>query len=237
MCRESCMKGFQLGFFLLGSLLPVYLWAFDISNVAEPPKSSTVFVGDVIQNGLPIQMKQFHSELHPVEVLSYYKHQWSDNRKTRKNVPDVIEKKMAEWTVLSKQEGSYSVVIQVKEGVNGGAEGFISVLKLGAPQKTNSMIKEFPRLGGTTLISSTESRDGGKHATTLMLINDYSVDSNDAFYRSKMESEGWSLVRGMIRKGVATLLFNKQGKQCEMAISSDRKGDAIILVNVVKRGD
>lgn len=219
--------------FCLYSLSPTLLWAFDISNVVDPPRSSTVFVGDVVQNGMPLQMKQFYSDLRPVELLSYYRHSWSDNRRTQNNVPAVIEKKVGDWTVLSKQEGQYSVVVQVKNGENGGAEGLISVLKLMKTPIVNPISKKFPRLGGTKILSDTVSRDGDKQASTLILMNDYSVDSNHAFYRSKMELKGWTLVRGDVREGAVTLLFNKQGQQCEMAINSDGKGDSIIIVNIV----
>ncbi len=195
MFRKYCRKQIKLCIFLKCSLFSTFIFAFDISNVAEPPKSNTVFVGEVLQNGFPVQIKQFYSKLRPVEILSYYKHRWLDNRKTQKNVPNVIERKVAEWTVLSKQKGLYNIVIQVKKDGHAGTEGLISILKIVPSQKTGSMVKIFPRLGGTTLISSTESKDGSKHAMTLILKNSYSVNSNDAFYRAKMEAEEWGLVR------------------------------------------
>lgn len=212
-------------------------WAFDILDMETLPDTKTVFVGNMVQNGTPVQIMQFSSNLSVLEVLSFYKKEWSDNRKVKNNTPKMIEKKVAEWTNLSKLEGAYSVVVQVKVKQYGGSEGFISVLDLRRPAKISKKSKQFPRIGGTKMVSTTESKDGGRSAVTMVLFNTYSVDSNDAFYRAKMTSEGWQLVRGFVKEGVVALLFNKQGQQCEMTISSSDQGDSVIMVNIVENAE
>ena len=224
---------FRLLIVILCCTLSSFAWGFDISRVAEPPEAKTVYVGDVVQNGIPMQMKQFSSSLTTGEVLSYYRINWADNTKVKENVPAFIEKEAGDWSIISKLEGNYSVVVQVKTQQSGGSEGVISVSNLTRPPGISELSKKFPKLGGTQLISSTESRDGGKHATTLILVNEFSVDSNDAFYRSRMTAEGWRLVRGGVRDGTATMLFNKQGQQCEMAVSEGERGDSVIIANIV----
>jgi len=210
------------------------LWALDISEVANPPEAKTVFVGDVIQNGVPMQMKQFSSSLAVEELLAFYKNNWADNTRTKRKMPAFIEKEAGVWKILSKLEEDFNIVVQVKAKQGHGSEGFISVSDLTRPPGISQLSKDFPRLGGTQLVSSTESRDGGKKATTLVLTNEYSVDSNDAFYRSKMTAEGWKLVRGDIRNGAATMLFNKQDQQCELAVSKGDRGDSVIFANIVE---
>ena len=138
-------------------LFPQLLWAFDISKVVEPPEAKTTFVGSVVQNGIPMQMKQFSSNLTPGEVIGYYKHNWTDNRRTNSNVPTTIVKEAAEWMIISKTENRHSVVVQVKSRQGGGAEGFISVSNLTKPPKQGLQAKKFPRLGGNCV-------GGGKHS-------------------------------------------------------------------------
>lgn len=214
--------------------VPVAVWAFDISDVEIPPASRAVYVGDVVQNGVPTQMLKFSSPRSVTEVLAFYKNSWSDPGKVRDNLPPYIEKEAGEWRVLSKLEGSYSVAIQIRQHEEAtGSEGFISVLDIGKSPVIGELAKQFPRQGGTELISSTESKDGKKRATTLIFVNGHTVESNEEFYRAAMAANDWKLVRGGVKRGVAVLLFNRRHEQCEISIGQGDGGESVIFANVV----
>ena len=212
--------------------------AFELSDVADPPDSNVTYVGEVVQNGLPLEMKQFTVE-HPIsEVLSFYKQRWSNTAETHENVPHYIEKRAGQWRVLSKIEGTSSVVVQVKEGVTGGVtEGFISVTDLSRKKEISQLSHAFPRLTDTELISSTESVDNGRLATTLMLVNNYSVDENSDYYRSRMDEQGWNFLRGGVQNNVSMLHFAKDGQQCEIAVSQMDDGKTVVFANFVESNE
>ncbi|MEW8248414.1 MAG: hypothetical protein AB2768_20530, partial [Candidatus Thiodiazotropha endolucinida] len=150
-------------------------FAYDIHDVADPPIASVIYVGEVVQNGMPLQMKQFSTESSLTEVLAFYKQRWSDISKHQNNVPSYLEKHVGEWHVLSKMETDKSVVVQARKTNRGSTEGYISVSDISRTTKPNRWSSEFPRIQGTQLLSNTESIDKGRVAYTLVLFNDYSV--------------------------------------------------------------
>ncbi|MEW8309691.1 MAG: hypothetical protein G8D88_21410 [gamma proteobacterium symbiont of Ctena orbiculata] len=85
--------------------------AYDIHDVADPPVASVIYVGEVVQNGMPLQMKHFSTESSVTEVLTFYKQRWSDISNHRNNVPAYLEKHVGEWHVLSKMETDKSIVV------------------------------------------------------------------------------------------------------------------------------
>jgi len=215
-------------------LAPRLLWAIDVSEVGRPPDTETVYIGNVIQNGVPMQMEQIRSSLAPEELLAFYKQKWADNTTTMRKTPVFLEKEAGPWKILSKLDGKYNIVVQIKDNQGHGSEGYISVSDLTQPPEISRIQKEFPRLGGTKLVSSTQARDEGKIATTLILRNEYSVDSNDAFYRSELTANGWRLIHGELRDGSAVMLFDKRNQQCELAVSREGYGDSVIFANITE---
>jgi hypothetical protein len=209
--------------------------AFDISNVSEPPDAEVIYVGDVIQNGIPLQMKQFSADYPLAELFAFYKQRWSDIGEREENVPAYIEKKAGDWWILSKMEESCSVVVQAKESEPGRVEGFISVSDLSRKKGTGSAVDEFPLLESSQLVSSTEAVDKGRDAATLIIMSESSVEDNSEYYRQEMVTQGWSFQRGDTRNNTTTLYFSRQGQLCEMAISPADEGKTAIFANLVDK--
>ncbi|MES9970353.1 MAG: hypothetical protein ABW092_09990 [Candidatus Thiodiazotropha sp.] len=209
-------------------------FAFDISDVVDPPKSTVLYVGKVVQNGLPIQMKQFDATASPGEVLGFYKQRWSDTRNYKENTPQYIEKKVGEWWVLSKMEGNSSVVVQVQKSNNNQSTGFISVSDVSKPQRISEEAVKFPRMNNSQLLSSTESIDNGKHATTIILINNHPILENNEYYKANMGNSGWIYTNSKLNEDVSTMYFSKNSQHCEIAIAKADDGKTVIFANVVE---
>jgi hypothetical protein len=208
--------------------------AYDIHDVADPPTASVIYVGDVVQNGLPMQMKQFSTDLSVTELLAFYKQRWSDVSKQQDNVPDYLEKQAGEWYVLSKMESSKSVVVQAKRSSQGITEGFISVTDMSRVRQPNQWSSEFPRMHDTQLVSNTESFDKGRLAYTLVLYNEHSVSENRDYYRNSMDSDGWQYTRGGKQSNTAMLYFKKDKWHCDIAVTEADDGKTIIFANLVE---
>ncbi|WP_316364567.1 hypothetical protein [Candidatus Thiodiazotropha sp. CDECU1] len=208
--------------------------AFDISGVEDPPDSTVIYVGDVVQNGLPIQMKQFDTTGSPGEVIGFYKQRWSDTRNYKENIPQYIEKKVGDWWVLSKMEGNHSVVVQVQETTGNHSTGFISVSDISSPQKVSDEAVNFPRMNDSELLSSTESIDNGKYATTIILINNHTIIDNSEYYKTSMSNSGWVYTNSKFNEDVSTMYFSKKSQHCEIAIAQADDGKTVIFANVVE---
>lgn len=207
--------------------------AYDIHDVADPPAALVTYVGDVIQNGLPIQMKQFSTEASVTELLAFYKQRWSDASNQHENVPSYLEKQAGDWYVLSKMEGNNSVVVQARKANQGMTEGYISVTDMSDIREQNHWSSDFPRMHGTKILSNTEALDKGRVAYTLVLYNEHSVRENRDYYRDNMSSSGWQYTRGGERSKTTMLYFKNETLRCEIAISSADDGKTIIFANLV----
>ncbi|MCU7841057.1 MAG: hypothetical protein KZQ94_16965 [Candidatus Thiodiazotropha sp. (ex Troendleina suluensis)] len=209
--------------------------AYTIADVKDPPGARVTYVGDVIQNGLPMQMKQFSADYTMAELLGFYKQRWSDAAHSQENIPAYIEKKVGEWQILSKVDESSSVVVQVKIANDGvSSEGYISVTDLSKKKETNQWLSNFPRPRDSQLISSTESVDKGRSATTLIIVNNFSVDENSEYYRSNMDALGWNYQRGGVKNNISMLHFFKDRQQCEITVTEADDGKTVIFANLIE---
>lgn len=202
-----------------------------LEGLVLPPGMRASWVAENIeQNGVPIQIQKLTSGASVNDVLAFYRAQWSES--TDPEVPGYVENQVSEWKTISQLENNQQTVIQVKARPGGGTEGFASRIDIRSSPGTNRVTRNFPRKSGTQLISSTESKDGAKSATTILMMNTFSVSSNADFYRSKMRARGWKLVHAVNPVGLSTMLFNRSKKSCEIAISKNR-GKTIIMANIL----
>lgn len=207
--------------------------AGDLSELVLPPGASTVWIGENIeQNGVPMQIQALTSSASVDQVLSFYRSQWENSADP--DIPGFVENQVGEWQTISQLENDLQTVIQIKASSSGGVEGFVSQIDIRATPGSNRTTRNFPRKNGSQLISSTESNDSGKTATTILLMNTFSVASNTSFYQSQMPGKGWSLAYARNHSGVSMMLFNRSGRSCEIAISKDRgRGRTIVMANIL----
>ncbi len=203
--------------------------AADWSDPGVPPNSRTVWVADALEhNGVPMRIRQL-STLSDVEtVLDFYRRQWAD---PVAGGPGYLEKRIAGWRVISRMENGRQVVVQVRPAERGGTEGFISQADFSQSMTPVQIDSRFPHKSGTRLISRTVSRDGAGKAVTLLLSNDYSVETNRRFYEDAMARDGWSLVHGADTGDSVSLLFNRSGEHCDIGIARSR-GRTVIVANL-----
>lgn len=203
--------------------------AFDLQELQAPPETRLSWVGqDIVQNGMSMQIVQLQSSRSIPEVLRFYREDWRNYHKpgTRATVTRTV----GEWQMLSTLIEQHNVVVQLKREAS-QTTGFLSATPLDTQPRKNSISKHFPRQGGTQLISSTESNDGGAKATTLILQNNRSLRANQAFYQNSLQRSGWTLSRSNVLGGTAAMLFDRASGSMELAISRD-KGTTTIFANV-----
>jgi hypothetical protein len=211
--------------------------AFSLADVASPPDSNTTYVGNMVHNGLPLEILQFTSSQSVAELLAFYKQRWSDVSKRKDSAPAYIEKHVGGWSILSKIEASKNVVLQVKSASGGTAEGFISVSDFSESKAPEQWVEEFPRMHGSELISNTASEEKGRQAYTLIFVNDHSVSENNEFYRVSMDGYGWRYSRGGVKDNVSMLHFLNDDWYCDIALSEADDGKSVILANLVEMNE
>ena len=226
--NESCSKWLIAAFLLLSS----FEVTAEYGAIPMPESMHSVWVGqDIVQNGIPMQIQSFTYGGSVENLLAYYKNQWENTGQS--DIPGFVEQEVGGWAIISHLENTTNTVVQAKSSDDGGAEGYISQATLGAKSDVKEIIRDFPKMSGSDVISATESSDSNREATTLIFSNHFSVESNTVFYKSKMKALGWSYVHGAEQGKTSILLFNGEGTQTEIAISKNENGMTIIFANVV----
>lgn len=202
-------------------------------RVPMPAGMKAVWVGDNLRhNGHAVQIQSFTYDNSVDSLLSFYRQQWQ-SESGFDAAPGYVENTVGDWHIISQLKDGKNTVVQIRTNPEGMAEGHISVADIHDVQES-SHVNRFPKMSGTELISSTESQDLNKNATTLILQNGFSVDDNLRFYGSRLPNLGWTLQKKMQQEGVGILLFHGKKAQLDMAISKNDSGKTVIIANIVK---
>ncbi len=200
------------------------------TSSALPAGSRAEWVAESLeQNGIPMRIQRFSTSLSVADVITFYREQWSEP--VADGEPGFLENSVAGWKIISRLEDGRQTVVQVRAAGAGGAEGFLSIANVQAGPGTDRITRRFPKRSGTSLISSTVSKDGPGKATTILMFNRFSVTSNVSYYEEAMARDGWTLIHGMKGKENSIMFYNKSGYRCELSITRAR-GRTVIMANI-----
>jgi len=117
-----------------------------------------------------------------------------------------------------------------------GSSGFISSMELDAVVSVPR--HQLPEPAGSSTVSITNSDEAGvlkevyeQNATTAILVNPDSVNSIYRFYQKNMQSSGWVLVAGNSNQSAAALMYQRNGKKCEISLVSLGANQTLITLS------
>ena len=160
-------------------------------EVPPPPGAQIGLLGeDMVFNGIPMDIRQFHSKLTVQEVLEYYGEVWPAG--TEKEPGYVVSDDLKPWTLITRAEDGYLMTVQVT--ANGsGSRGFLARSRMDNALEDNRLGENFPVMHGTTPMNDVRTRDIGKDGRTMAFLNDRTPQANADFYRTWFASRGWTL--------------------------------------------
>ena len=230
---------------LLRLLLAAALAAASLSAVAAdelrldcapfplPDAKLTWVAPGLVFNGLPMQVRQFESKDSPQAILAHYRREWRGTPQR----PGNIEYPLGEWQVIATLKERCFYTVQVKPTDKGSA-GLLGVSRLPDPSQVQEAGKHFPMMSGSHVINDIDHRDAGKRGRTLLFVNEFSPDTNAAFYRRTLGAEGWSVIADHalpVGNQNAHVLTLKRGLN-ETSMTISRNGEnTTVLVNLVDR--
>jgi hypothetical protein len=198
-------------------------------TIEPPPESRVAGVGKNTKlNGLPVQIQHFSSDLSQREVLDFYRARWGSTSQQSGS--------QSNWNVIGTEFGNFSLKVQVRPANPRGSQGFISVTMLSAKDTPTKPDGDFPRLGGSKVLSDVESMGEGKLAKLLILSNRFSVASNVSYYETAMPKQGWT--RNMSYGGpqpggrAYEMSFHRGNRELNIIINKMAQGTAI-TANIV----
>ncbi len=171
------------------------------STITQVTNSTTAF-------GVKMEIRRFESRLSQEKIIEFYSKRWTDTAAITQFDP---------WEMIGRVDREKFVNVQVQNGF-AGSWGYLSISDLPtAIEKDKVQIpegKHFPKMSGSKVLSEQNHNDPIKKGRTLVISNNFSVDSNGNFYRNHYQGQGWQLVadsKGSKLKGAA-MTFSK-GRQ------------------------
>ncbi|MEE8624271.1 MAG: hypothetical protein V3T19_02910, partial [Acidiferrobacterales bacterium] len=156
-------------------------------------------------------------------VLDFYRARWGSASRQSEN--------LSNWNVIGTQFGNFSLKVQVRPANPRGSQGFIAVTMLPSGNAPSKPGDEFPRLGGSKVLTDVESMGEGKLAKLLILSNRFSVASNVSYYETAMSKQGWTRntnYGGPQPGGRAyEMSFQRGDKELNIIINKTSQGTAI----------
>ncbi len=202
----------------------------DLQNIDLPNGAITSWVAtDMNHNGHGMVIKTLTTNQPVEEVMNFYRTAWETQSDSLSNVPSYVENEIGDWHVISRISKSHNLVVQVKSGRDGVAEGFISSMALAAkPLRQSGLIPIPPN---ASQVSHTQTGDLGKTGHTTILISPRSVGAVVGYYKDHLSREGWALVSDGYVEASHVLKFNKRNSAFEIVVSAAQDGTTVILLN------
>jgi len=207
--------------------LPVQANSVALAGMPVPEGASAVtLVADVVRDGRLTSIARLAPSSGGEDVLDFYRRVWSPDG----DDPGHREAQAGEWTVISRIVDDVLLVLQLRE-TGQGAEALMSAASLETVGVSSGASAELPP--GGTLLSTTESRDGGRGAVTTIVAARERPGEVALFYRDRYVRAGWTLARDTVAEGASVLLFDRDGAHLEIVVSA-LSGGSVAVINEVR---
>lgn len=203
----------------------------EVSGIPVPAWLDMVQVSQaMIINGLPSEVHYFKADKEVEQVLAFYRNRWAADAAGRK--PGYRESDFGPWRVISRLEGSQMLTVQARTNGSFGAEGYLAAADTRKGGQRGSL-PPVPSLKGSTVVNDLITRDGGREARTMLLLNGSSVASNSNYYRDHYRAGGWGTLMDLNRNGSQVMVFGRSGREAHLVISN-AGGPTSIVMNLVE---
>jgi hypothetical protein len=174
-----------------------------------------------------MEIRRFESRLNKDQIIDFYSNHWQDTAAITLFDP---------WEMIGKVENKKFINVQVQNGFS-GSWGYLSISDLPTAIEKDSIQPPtgagFPSMSGSQVLSDQTYNDPTKNGRTLVINNNFSVDSNGQFYRNHYQSQGWQIIadsKGSRLKGAA-MTFAK-GRQLLSLTINQVKSTTSVVANI-----
>lgn len=204
--------------------------AYGAVEIPRPRWMDPVLVADeMVINGLPSVVYYFKVERAAEEVLQFYRNSWQKGEDEKS--PGYKEMQADFWQIISRlHDERYLLTVQVKSLDTFISTGYLAVGDLKKMETRLEIGSGVPHMSGSKVVNDLTSRDPGKTGRTLLIVNDYSVQSNSDFYRNYYSDRNWSQLIDIPQQGGQVLAYRRFGKEAHMVINKNSGTTQIVLL-------
>lgn len=233
----NCRKHKPVHLFLtsLSALLFASIFMVEICGAVEIPNPkwlNPVLVADkMVINGLPSVVYYFKVDRAAEDVLQFYRTKWQMSEDGKN--PGYKEVQADIWQVISRlSDKRYLLTVQVKNLGPFTSTGYLAIGDLKNMETRPDVGIDVPQMNGSKVVNDLTSHDPGKKGRSIMIVNDFSVQSNSDFYRQYYSDRNWSQLIDLPQQGGQVLAFRHFGKEAHLVINENFGSTQIVLLLV-----
>jgi hypothetical protein len=163
-------------------LLPGLGLASSWPDVPRPENMTVSDVsGHIVYNGADMRAQVFHARASVKDIVAFYRRRWGRR---------MVVNAMGNSKLIGHKQGDYFITVQVR-GLAGGSEGKIGIMNLATVPKHITLGKGLPTPMGSVVINDIRYPDDPMPARTVTMGNDMSPRQNTAYFRERLEGQGW----------------------------------------------
>jgi len=228
-------KPVHLFFTSWSALLFASIFIVEICGAVEIPNPkwlNPVLVADkMVINGLPSVVYYFKVDRAAEEVLQFYRTKWQMSEDGKN--PGYKENRADNWQVISRlSDKRYLLTVQVKNLEAFTSTGYLAIGDLKNMETRPDVGTDVPQMNGSKVVNDLTSHDPGKKGRSVMIVNDFSVQSNSNFYRQYYSDRNWSQLIDLPQQGGQVLAFRHFGKEAHLVINENFGSTQIVLLLV-----
>lgn len=191
-------------------------------DVPEPDGVQSEWVSkDMIYNGLPMRISRFTSSLPVSSIVSYYNREWPGQ---------TVINEVGGKTVIGHAQGEHYVTVEVS-AKGSGSQAQIGITRLLKRKPDTAAGADFPKPTGTQVINDITYLD--TPGRSLSMESTLSPFQTDAFYASRLPSEGWSRSSGPAGCSMIALQcvvrYSKGKQEMTMTFNRHEQGTSIVV--------
>jgi len=200
---------------------PPLALAGDFDQFPAPPEASLSQIGlNMRLNGIRMSSWDLRSQQPIDTVLGFYRRLWGTGNPDK---PGYTEVKLGEARLLThvdEDAGLIFTVQLIRQGAETSGQLAVTDLLAGNGVQPETLVKDFPRPGGSTVESVLEGIEAGWKSRTITLSNPRSVQQNLEHYIDALTRSGWQVEdAAMVRSGDGALSAARGSDRLQLAVT------------------
>lgn len=198
---------------------PTFAGPFD--EFPAPKEAAVAQVGlNMRLNGIRLSSWELRTELALSKVVDFYRDAWGTGDRQR---PGYTVVQLAESQLITHVDERRGLIYTAQlQSIDGQTVGQLAVTDLlaGNGVAPETLLKGFPRPGGSTVESVLEADEAGWKSRTITLSNSRPVQQNLDQFISALTAQGWQIEQAaMVRSGDGALSALRGNDRLQLAVT------------------
>lgn len=207
--------------FVLGVLLSCAASAGPFDTFPAPADAHISQIGlNMRLNGVRMSSWDLRTARSVEDVLAFYRRQWGTGSSRDPGFTEVSLGDSRLLTHVDETRGLIYTVQLTRQGAETAGQLAVTDLLKGNGVQPETLLRDFPRLGATSVESVLEADEAGWKSRTITVSNTQSVQRNLEQYMQALNGRGWRVEdAAMVRSGDGALSAARGNDRLQLAVT------------------